>query len=308
MSTRPRASPGSPSGDFGAGGASEAGDAAINSKYRGAQGLPPEFIAELEKQFGFDKPPLERFGLMLWNFLRFDFGESYFRDTPVLSLIAREAARLDLARALDDAALLPDLDPARDPKGGARRVEFRRLDVRRHHRRLCGAGLPLRDLPHRVLRRRQLLRLVPAARADLRQLGAALLAGADRRLFLAPGAAARGDGARRLRHDDAAHQELVPRRDPQAVRDHGAGEGTERAAGALRACFPQRHADRHRRLSGRVHLGVLRRLAADRDDLLARWARLAQLREHHGPRLSRGLREPLHLLAARRCSCSSSPT
>ncbi|WP_315918533.1 microcin C ABC transporter permease YejB [Mesorhizobium sp. SP-1A] len=59
----------------------------INSKYRGAQGLDPEFIAKLEKQFGFDKPPLERFGLMLWNYARFDFGDSYFRDISVIDLI-----------------------------------------------------------------------------------------------------------------------------------------------------------------------------------------------------------------------------
>lgn len=58
-----------------------------NSQYRGAQGLDPEFIADLERQFGFDKPPLERFGLMIWNYLRFDFGESYFRDITVIDLI-----------------------------------------------------------------------------------------------------------------------------------------------------------------------------------------------------------------------------
>ena len=58
-----------------------------NSKYRGAQGLDPEFIARLEKQFGFDKPPLERFGIMMWNYLRFDFGQSYFRDISVIDLI-----------------------------------------------------------------------------------------------------------------------------------------------------------------------------------------------------------------------------
>ncbi|TIX76819.1 MAG: ABC transporter permease subunit, partial [Mesorhizobium sp.] len=57
------------------------------SKYRGAQGLDPEFIAKLEKQFGFDKPPLERFGMMLWNYIRFDFGDSYFRDISVIDLI-----------------------------------------------------------------------------------------------------------------------------------------------------------------------------------------------------------------------------
>jgi microcin C transport system permease protein len=64
-----------------------AGEADASSRYRGAQGLDPEFIAKLEKQFGFDKPPLERFGLMLWNYIRFDFGDSYFRDISVLDLI-----------------------------------------------------------------------------------------------------------------------------------------------------------------------------------------------------------------------------
>jgi microcin C transport system permease protein len=65
-------------------------DAALASKYRGAQGLPPEFIAELEKQFGFDKPAWQRFLLMIWNYARFDFGQSYFRDVSVLSLIGEK--------------------------------------------------------------------------------------------------------------------------------------------------------------------------------------------------------------------------
>ncbi len=73
------------------GGGADAGsismDSGGSSKYRGAQGLDPEFIASLEKQFGFDKPPLERFGLMLWNYARFDFGHSYFRDIDVIDLI-----------------------------------------------------------------------------------------------------------------------------------------------------------------------------------------------------------------------------
>jgi microcin C transport system permease protein len=58
-----------------------------NSKYRGAEGLDPEFIKKLEKQFGFDKPPLERFLTMVWNYARFDFGDSYFSGRPVVSLI-----------------------------------------------------------------------------------------------------------------------------------------------------------------------------------------------------------------------------
>ncbi|MEL6872464.1 MAG: microcin ABC transporter permease, partial [Pseudomonadota bacterium] len=64
-----------------------AGADSVTSKYRGARGLDPEFIKELEKQFGFDKPPLERFAAMMWSYLTFDFGDSYFRDVSVLQLI-----------------------------------------------------------------------------------------------------------------------------------------------------------------------------------------------------------------------------
>jgi microcin C transport system permease protein len=75
--------------DFGNRGTVQGGSGvdAANSKYRGAQGLDPEFIKKLEVQFGFDKPAPERFALMLWNYARFDFGKSYFRDVSVLQLI-----------------------------------------------------------------------------------------------------------------------------------------------------------------------------------------------------------------------------
>ena len=58
--------------------------------YRGAQGLDPEFIQQLERHFGFDKPPLKRFLSMMGNFLRFDFGDSFFRDRSVVSLVAEK--------------------------------------------------------------------------------------------------------------------------------------------------------------------------------------------------------------------------
>ncbi|HEX9491315.1 MAG TPA: microcin C ABC transporter permease YejB [Stellaceae bacterium] len=54
---------------------------------RGARGLDPEFIAQLNKLYGFDKPPAERFWIMIRNYLTFDFGTSFYRDTPVVSLI-----------------------------------------------------------------------------------------------------------------------------------------------------------------------------------------------------------------------------
>ena len=57
------------------------------SKYRGSQGIDPDLIKELEKQYGFDKPPLERFYEMIKNYLFFDFGESFYKDKKVIDLI-----------------------------------------------------------------------------------------------------------------------------------------------------------------------------------------------------------------------------
>ena len=68
-------------------GASAGAGSGTDSEYAGARGLPPEFIAQLEKEFGFDKPPLERFLNMLWNYMRLDFGESYFRSISVIDLV-----------------------------------------------------------------------------------------------------------------------------------------------------------------------------------------------------------------------------
>ena len=92
----------------------DAGDAGIKDSqtdgYIGARGLPPEFLAQLEVEFGFARilcapgftgkatienpactkeyiPALERFFIMMWNYVRFDFGESYFRSTSVVGLI-----------------------------------------------------------------------------------------------------------------------------------------------------------------------------------------------------------------------------
>ena len=63
------------------------GPADMESRYEGAQGLSPEFIAQLEAQFGFDKPPVERFLSMVWDYMRLDLGESYFRSIGVTELI-----------------------------------------------------------------------------------------------------------------------------------------------------------------------------------------------------------------------------
>ncbi|MFL2667836.1 MAG: microcin C ABC transporter permease YejB [Burkholderiales bacterium] len=62
-------------------------DNSSSTPYRGAQGLDPEFIKELESRFGFDKPLHERFLKMMSDYLTFDFGKSFYRDTDVVDLV-----------------------------------------------------------------------------------------------------------------------------------------------------------------------------------------------------------------------------
>jgi microcin C transport system permease protein len=69
------------------GGGSETFESSTESAYIGARGLPEEFLQELEREFGFDKPPVERFLNMMWNYIRFDFGDSYFRSISVRDLV-----------------------------------------------------------------------------------------------------------------------------------------------------------------------------------------------------------------------------
>lgn len=61
--------------------------AAPRGSYVGAEGLDPALIARLEKLYGFDKPPLERFTEMIGRYVRFDFGESFYRDRNVMALV-----------------------------------------------------------------------------------------------------------------------------------------------------------------------------------------------------------------------------
>lgn len=66
--------------------ASQAGSD-VTSKYRGARGLDPDLIRQLEKQYGFDKPAWQRFTQMLRSYLVFDFGTSFYQDRPVVRLM-----------------------------------------------------------------------------------------------------------------------------------------------------------------------------------------------------------------------------
>jgi microcin C transport system permease protein len=75
--------------DF-AGGDTGLDEGQLTGKYRGAQGLDPDLIAKLEKQFGYDKPVHERFLKMVWDYMRFDFGSSFFRGGTVIDLIKQK--------------------------------------------------------------------------------------------------------------------------------------------------------------------------------------------------------------------------
>jgi microcin C transport system permease protein len=75
---------------FGGGEARETGQtaqAAEETDSRGARGIDPQLIKELEQQFGFDKPAHERFFQMIGNYLRLDFGESFYQDRSVIDLV-----------------------------------------------------------------------------------------------------------------------------------------------------------------------------------------------------------------------------
>ncbi len=78
-------------GDLGASASATANlNNANSTATRGAVGIDPELLADIKKQYGFDKPAPERFWLMLKHYAQFDFGDSFFRDTPVIQLIAQK--------------------------------------------------------------------------------------------------------------------------------------------------------------------------------------------------------------------------
>ena len=215
-----------------------------SSKYRGAQGLDPKFIAELEKQFGFDKPAWERFLLMVKNYAMFDFGRSYFRDESVLKLIGQKlpvSMSLGLWMTLLSYSISIPLGIAKAVRDGTRFDAWTSTVI------IVGYAIPsfLFAMLLIVLFAGgsfwQIFPLRGLTSDDFDQLS---LLGKVERLSLAHRAAGVCDDARRLRHADLSDQELLPRRNPQAICADRADEGPDRTPRALRPCVPQRHADR----------------------------------------------------------------
>ena len=190
----------------------------FSGKYRGAQGLDPKFIAELEKQFGFDKPPLERFWLMIRNYAMFNFGRSYFRDDAGAQADQGKSCRSPMSLGLWMTFLSYIISiPLGIAQGAARGRGLRHLDFGGHHHRLRYSELPLRHPADRAVCRRLVLADFPAARPQLRRFSPISLLGKIKRLSLAHRAAGLGPDARRLRHHDLPDQERLHRRNPKAI-------------------------------------------------------------------------------------------
>ena len=154
-------------GQIGSGAAQAGGD--ISSRYRGSQGLDPKFIKELEKQYGFDKPALERFWILVRDYSTFNFGKSYYRDVPVLELIKEKLPVSISLGHVDDGHLVCDLDPARGQEGGEGRLALRHCHFRAGHFRLRDSELLVRRIAGRAVLRRIVLADLPAAGPDFRQ-------------------------------------------------------------------------------------------------------------------------------------------
>ncbi len=269
------------------------------SKYRGAQGLDPELIAKLEKQFGFDKPPLTRFGEMMWNYIRFDFGESFFRNTSVLDLIKEKlpvSISLGIWILIFSYAISIPLGIRKAVKDGST------FDVWTSGVIIVGYAVP--SFLFGIL---LIVLFAGGSFYDWFPLRGLVSDNFDQLAwwqkpldyFWHLALPLISLSLARLCDDDAADQEFLHRGDQEAICHHRPRQGPERAAGALRPCLPQCHADRHRRLPRRLHLRLLHRLAADREHLLARWPRPPRLPLGRQPRLSDRLCDALHLLAAR---------
>ena len=186
---------------------------------------------------------------MMKNYLLFDFGKSYFRDVSVLQLIKEKLpVSISLGIWMTLITYLISI-----PLGIRKAVhDGEKFDTWTSGVLVIGYAIPgflVAVLLLVVFAGGSFFQWFPSRGLTSDNWNQLSLARQDRRLLLAPDAAADRHVARRLHHHDVPDAQLVPRRDPQAVRDDGAGQGPRPAPGALRPRVPQRHAADHRRLS-----------------------------------------------------------
>ena len=248
----------------------QSGTDAAASRYRGAQGLDPEFIKQLERQFGFDRPAHERFFLMMKNYLMFDFGKSYFRDVSVIQLIKE---KLPVSISLGVWMMLLTYLIA-IPLGIRKAVrDGERFDTWTSGVLVVGYAVPgflfavlllvlfaggsfFQWFPSRGLTSENWSQLSPLGKVTdyfwhlTLPLIAMALSTFTTKAFLTKNSFL----------DEIRKQYVMTAR----------AKGLSESPGALRPRLPQRHAAHHCRLPRRLHRRVLLGRAADRDHLLAR--------------------------------------
>ena len=196
-----------------------------SGSYRGARGLDPHMVADIRKMFGFDKPPLTRFLDMVRGYLRFDFGNSFFRDRSVLQLILQKMP-VSISLGLWSTLLVYVISI---PLGIAKAVrDGSRFDVASSAVVLVGYAVPsflFAILLVVLFAGGSFFQWFPLRGLDERgcvdwSFGARVLDYA-----LAHGAADDRGGGGRFRQPDHADQELLPGGDPQAIHRDRARQG-----------------------------------------------------------------------------------
>ena len=195
----------------------------MTSKYRGAQGLDPEFIKSLEKQFGFDKPAYRALLPDALELRTLRFRQELFpRRSRVLQLIKEKlpvSISLGIWLTLLTYLISIPLGIRKAIKDGSH------FDVWTSGVIIIGYAIPgflFAILLIILFAGGSFFNIFPLRGLTSDNWAQLSLPAKIARLFLASGAADHLHGAGRVRHHDAAHQELVPRRDPQAIRAHRA--------------------------------------------------------------------------------------
>ena len=243
----------------GGGGGEQGGG--TNSRYRGAQGLDPAFIADLERQFGFDKPAWQRFVLMLGNYLRFDFGDSFFRDRSVFDLVVDKmpvSISLGVWTTLLTYLISIPLGIRKAMRDGTP------FDVWTSGAIVIGYAIPsflFAVLLIVLFAGGSYWQVFPLRGLVSENFWSLPWYAQGPGLPLAHGPADRRHADRLVRHADHADQEQLHRGDQQAVCADRPRQGAGRECGPLPPRLPQRDADRDRGLPGGVRLGAVHGLA-----------------------------------------------
>ncbi len=226
------------------------GDTTSGGLYQGNKGLDQERVEQLKKLYGFDQPPLTRFLTMMRQYLVFDFGHSYYHHRSVSELVVSKlpvSMSLGLWTFVIVYSVCIPLGIAKAVRDGSA------FDVATSTLILVGYAIPgfvLGIVLIVLFGGGSFFNLFPLRGAGLGQLAPARPGGQNSRLPLAHGPAHHRLHRGQPGGHDPAHQELLSRGDPQAVRGHGPGQGAGGGAGALPARVPQRHHPDHHRLPG----------------------------------------------------------